>query len=225
MNKRLVIFDLDGTLLDTINDLGCAVNYALNANGFPTHLPESYPLLVGNGARKLIERALPADSCNQEIIDRLLVDFKLYYSDHATANTTPYPGIPELLDTLQNEGVQIAVASNKYQEAVTSLIRHFFPDINFTAVLGQRDNMPVKPDPSIVFNIILHTGVPKQETLYVGDSGVDMLTAGRACVDSVGVTWGFRPIEELRQNHATYIANQPADILNIVNNRNLEKYF
>lgn len=224
MDKKLVIFDLDGTLLNTISDLGKATNYALAANGYPVHHLDSYPMFVGNGVRKLIERALPPDVNDAEIIDKMIVDFKSFYSKHDTETTVPYPGIPELLHTLQEQGVQLAVASNKYQEAVTSIIAHYFPNINFSAVLGQRENVPVKPDPSVVFDIILQTGIPKHNTIYVGDSGVDMLTAGRACVDSVGVTWGFRSKKELRDNYATYIVDTPDQILDIVNNRDLEKY-
>lgn len=224
MKKKLVIFDLDGTLLNTISDLGRATNYALTANGYPPHLLESYPMFVGNGVRKLIERALPPDAYNHETVEKLISDFKSYYNSHNTETTEPYSGIPELLKALRDCDVKLAVASNKYQEAVTTIIEHYFPDIDFVAVAGQREGIPVKPDPSIVFGILLEAGIPKDETLYVGDSGVDMQTAARACIDSVGVTWGFRSKDELRKNQATYVVSNPDDIINIVNGEGLAKY-
>ena len=195
--KKLAIFDLDGTLLNSIDDLGHAANYALEKNGYPTHSIASYPFFVGNGVRRLIERVLPEDARTVNIVDRLLVHFKEYYNEHNTDFTVPYQGIPELLNKLSAHGVAIAVASNKYQQATEKLINHYFPNISFVAVEGQKDNVPVKPDPSIVFEILSKAKMPKADTIYIGDSGVDMETARRACVDSVGVTWGFRPEKEL----------------------------
>ena len=200
--KKLAIFDLDGTLLNTIEDLGYAANHALQAHGYPTHSIASYPFFVGNGVRRLIERVLPEDARTEATIDRLLITFKEYYNDHNTDYTKPYEGIPELLSLLSSRGVAIAVASNKYQAATEKLISHFFPTLSFIAVEGQKEGVPVKPDPSIVFEILAKAKTPKADTIYIGDSGVDMETARRACVDSVGVTWGFRPEKELVENHA-----------------------
>ncbi|MGN1245225.1 MAG: HAD family hydrolase [Muribaculaceae bacterium] len=214
--KKLAIFDLDGTLLNTIEDLGHAANHALEAHGFPTHSIASYPFFVGNGVRRLIERVLPEDARTEATIDRLLVTFKEYYNDHNTDFTKPYDGITELLNHLTSRGVAIAVASNKYQAATAKLIAHFFPGLSFVAVEGQKEGVPVKPDPSIVFEILAKAKTPKADTIYIGDSGVDMETARRACVDSVGVTWGFRPEKELVENHADTIVNSPADIENLV---------
>lgn len=216
MSKKLVIFDLDGTLLNTIEDLGIATNYALEAEGFPTHSMQAYPLFVGNGVRRLIERALPEDMRSTQVIDRVQARFVEYYSEHGSDHSVPYHGIPELLAALTEAGVKLAVASNKYQAAVTDLVHHFFPDIPWAAVEGHKEGVPVKPDPSIVFEILGKSPTPKDEVLYVGDSGVDMETARRACVDSVGVTWGFRPVRELRQAYATHIVTLPAAILPIV---------
>lgn len=214
--KKLAIFDLDGTLLNTIEDLGYAANHALQAHGYPTHSIASYPFFVGNGVRRLIERVLPEDARTEATIDRLLSTFKEYYNDHNTDYTKPYEGIPELLSLLSSRGVAIAVASNKYQAATEKLISHFFPTLSFIAVEGQKEGVPVKPDPSIVFEILAKAKTPKADTIYIGDSGVDMETARRACVDSVGVTWGFRPEKELVENHADTIVNSPGDIEKLV---------
>ncbi len=214
--KKLAIFDLDGTLLNTIEDLGRAANHALEVNGYPTHSIASYPFFVGNGVRRLIERVLPEDCRTAEIVDHMLVDFKDYYNEHNTDFSVPYDGIPELLGALNQRGVGIAVASNKYQQATERLVRHFFPDITFVAIEGQKENIPVKPDPSIVFGILAKAKIPKAETIYIGDSGVDMETARRACVDSVGVTWGFRPEKELVESHADNIVRKPSEILQLV---------
>lgn len=212
--KSLVIFDLDGTLLNTIADLGDACNYALRTLGYSEHALSTYNYMVGNGVRKLIERAEPdADAAT---VDKLLGLFREYYDKHCTDNTTPYPGIPELLNTLVEKGVGIAVTSNKYQEATERIIRHYFPEIPFVAILGQTEDRPVKPDPSIVFAALNEYPTPKSSVLYVGDSAVDMETARRACIESVGVSWGFRPISELRGAYADHIVLSPEEILNIV---------
>lgn len=218
--KKLVIFDLDGTLLNTIEDLGNAANYALSLNGYPTHSLASYPFFVGNGVRNLIRKALPDDMRTDSIIESLLKDFKEYYNEHNTDCTKPYDGIEELLRNLQDNGVKIAIASNKYQQATEKIIAHYFGDIDFVAVYGQREGVNVKPDPSVVFSILSDAKVPKSEVLYVGDSGVDMETARRACVDSVGVTWGFRSEKELNEYHADMIVNKASDIFDIVMKEN-----
>lgn len=214
--KELVVFDLDGTLIDSIKDLGAATNYALQANGYPAHPLENYPMYVGNGVNKLIERALPENARSEDMVKKLRVFFMEYYDFHNTEYTLPYAGIPELLRKLQDKGIKIAVASNKYDAATNKLVRYFFPDIEFIAIEGQKEGIPVKPDPSIVFSILTKADVRKQNTLYVGDSGVDMETARRAGVDSVGVTWGFRSIEELKQNFAGAIVNEPLEIMEYV---------
>jgi phosphoglycolate phosphatase len=216
--KKLVIFDLDGTLLNTIEDLGQAANYALERNGYATHSMASYPYFVGNGVRRLMTRVLPEDARDDEIVDHVLGDFMDYYNQHCTDYTRPYSGMPELLHDLRDMGVQMAVASNKYQLAVDKIIPHYFPDIDFIAVEGHREGVNVKPDPSVVFAILTKAGLAKADTLYVGDSGVDMETARRACIDSVGVTWGFRSKKELVEYHADVIVGSPVDILDVVEN-------
>ena len=216
MMKKLVILDLDGTLLNTIEDLGQAANYALEKHGFATHTIASYPYFVGNGVRRLITRVLPEDHRDDATVDTLLKDFKEYYDQHLTDCTKPYAGIREVLEQLRDSDVMLAVASNKYHSAVVRIIDHFFGDLDWVSVKGQTEGMNVKPDPSIVFAILADAQVPKAQVLYVGDSGVDMETARRACIDSVGVTWGFRPEKELVESYADYIINSPAEILKLV---------
>lgn len=215
--KRLVIFDLDGTLLNTIEDLGNAVNYAMKVNGYPEHSMTSYPYMVGNGVNKLLERALPDGERDEANVKRVRKDFSEYYGKHCADKTVPYPGIMDLLEELVRMGVNVAVASNKYQEAVTALVTTYFPHIPWAAIHGMRDGVPGKPDPSIVFNILASVPTAKADVLYVGDSGVDMETARRACVESVGVTWGFRPLKELREYNAENIVSSPEGIVQIVN--------
>ena len=213
--KKLVIFDLDGTLLNTIADLGAATNHALEQCGFPTHPISAYPRFVGSGISKLLERVLPESRRNPEQVDRLRPHFFKYYGEHMADDTVPYPGIPELLQQLTQRGVKIAVASNKYQEAVEKLIGKYFPDLPWAAVEGQKEGVPVKPDPSIVFDILGKCPTPKEEVLYVGDSGIDMETARRACVESAGVTWGFRPVSELRECLADNIVETTGQLLRL----------
>ena len=211
--KKLIIFDLDGTLLNTIADLASATNHALAANGYPQHGTEEYRFFVGNGINKLFERALPDGEKTETNVLRIRQSFIPYYDVHCVDLTRPYPGIPELLNTLQQKGIQIAVASNKYQRATGKLIPHFFPDIRFTAILGQREGIPRKPDPQIVHEIIKLAGVQPEDVLYVGDSNVDMQTALHAKVDGIGVTWGFRPRTELEEGHPFAIIDKASDLL------------
>ena len=195
--KKLVIFDLDGTLLNTIADLAESANYALKQLGYPTHDAETIRTFVGNGINKLLFRTLPDEDKTEENVMRMRTHFIPYYDAHNADLSMPYPGIVSLLEELQKKGFMIGVASNKYQEATVKLVKHYFPTIHFIEVLGQRESIAVKPDPTIVFDILKKAGVSKEETLYVGDSGVDMQTAINAGVDAVGVTWGFRPRAEL----------------------------
>ncbi|MBD5174803.1 MAG: HAD family hydrolase [Bacteroidales bacterium] len=214
--KSLVIFDLDGTLLNTIDDLAAATNHAMSTLGYPVHGLWVYPNMVGNGVAKLIERALPDDARSESTIQKALGIFKEYYNEHCCDATQPYPGITEMLQDLTARGVSLAVTSNKYEEGVTKLIHHYFPDANFKAILGSVEGMPRKPDPSIVFKALSMCPTPKSEVLYVGDSGVDMETARRACIESVGVTWGFRPIHELKEAYADHILSTPTQIISLV---------
>lgn len=210
--KKLVIFDLDGTLLNTIADLANSTNYALKVLGYPIHEPDKYIFMVGNGINKLFERALPDGEKTEENVLRVRQEFVPYYDQHNADKSRRYPGVTELLETLQTAGMQLAVASNKYQAATEKLIAHYFPNIKFTAVFGQREGIPVKPDPIIVKEILQIAKVQEEETLYVGDSGVDMQTAINAGVTSCGVTWGFRPRTELESFHPDHIVDNAEEI-------------
>lgn len=213
---KLIIFDLDGTLLNTIADLAHSTNYALTQNGFPTHPIEAYRFFVGNGINKLFERALPENERTTERIAQIRNVFLPYYDEHNMDYTQPYDGIEPLLQKLQGQNYQLAVASNKYQRATEKLVDQFFPGIPFSSVFGQRDGIPVKPDPAIIREILDITRITPAETLYVGDSGVDMQTAANSGVTSIGVTWGFRPREELEKFGAIHIADSANEILAII---------
>lgn len=215
--KKLAIFDLDGTLLNTINDLGNSTNYALRQLNLPEHPLKAYNFMVGNGIRKLMERAAP-DSDDAQI-EELLRHFREYYDCHCTDETTPYQGIVELLQELTDKGVALAVATNKYQSAAEKIIAHYFPEFNFVTVKGQVENRPTKPDPSIVFSILSEHPTSKNDVLFIGDSAVDIETARRACVENVGVTWGFRPVSELRKAYADHVVSSPAEILKYIHDR------
>ncbi len=215
--KSLLIFDLDGTLLNTIADLAESSNYALRKCGYPTHEISAYRFFIGNGINKLFERILPEGEKTQENVLKLRKYFLEHYEIHNSELTVPYPGIPELLAKLQSAGIMIAVASNKYHKATEKLAKHFFPEIQFIAVFGQREGVAVKPDPTIVHDILSLAKVTKtEEVLYIGDSGVDMQTAQNAGVDACGVTWGFRPRAELMELSPRYIADKAEDISNII---------
>ena len=210
--KKLIIFDLDGTLLNTIDDLAMATNHALAENGYPTHPVEAYNFFVGNGINKLFERALPEEARTLENVLRIRASFIPFYDVHKRDLTRPYDGILELLKTLSDNGVKLAIASNKYQLATEKLVNYYFAETPFVAVFGQRDNVPIKPDPTVVEDIRRLANAEQAETLFVGDSGVDMLTAQQAGVTAVGVTWGFRSAEELRTYNPDYLVAKPDEI-------------
>lgn len=216
MATKLVIFDLDGTLLNTIGDLAEAADHMLALRDLPRHDYAAYCSFVGNGIMRLVERALPEELRTAEYVAAARQDFLAYYIDHIDEKTTPYPGIVELLEQLQAAGIRLAVASNKFQSGTEKLIRSFFPEIRFEVVFGQRPEVALKPDPAVVEEILALTGVAREEVLYVGDSGVDMQTAHAARVRSVGVSWGFRSRAELEQNDPDYIVDRAEEILRYV---------
>ena len=215
----LIIFDLDGTLINTIDDLGQACNHALTVCGFPTHRIEDYPRLVGNGINRLIERALPQEHRNEATVLRLREHFVPYYDAHNCDLTRPYDGIPELLKALKAAGHTLAVASNKYQAATEKIVAHYFPN-TFDVVLGEREGIPRKPDPQIVWDII-HRLSPLASHLspmyYIGDSLVDAETAKAAKLPFVACTWGFCTREQLQTAQPDYTISHPLELLNISN--------
>ena len=214
--KRLVIFDLDGTLINSIGDLCVSVNQALEKCGFATHPEDAYRFMVGDGVMKLFERALPEGARTEENILRIRDLFIPFYEVHNADLSHPYEGIPELLEELQKRGVKMAVASNKYHSATLKLIAHFFPNIHFELVLGNREGVPRKPNPQIVEEILEYTKVGKNEVLYVGDTNVDMQTAKSAEVDCLGVSWGFRPKVELAAHNPLAIINNPSELIDYI---------
>lgn len=210
---KLVIFDLDGTLLNTLDDLACACNHALEQCGCPKRQTEEYKLLVGRGITNLFRGALPEGRKTEDMVERMRASFLAYYNEHKSDMTRPYDGITSMLDSLKNAGISLAVASNKYQAGTEELIAEYFSDYEFVKVLGQRDGFPIKPDAAIVFEAMEEvSGISREEVVYCGDSDVDMETGNNAGVRTIGVTWGFRSREELSARSPWLIAESPSEI-------------
>ena len=205
--KRLIIFDLDGTLLNTIGDLADAVDYVMRSRNLPEHTNAEYRQMVGGGIKRLVERALPTELAqNEQYVEECVAQFRRYYVDNIDRHTIPYDGITELLHKLQSEGVMLAVASNKFQHGTERLVAKFFGDVEFIAIEGNREGAPLKPDPEIIHTILRKAGVERSDAVMVGDSGIDIRTAIAAGIDSIGVSWGFRFAEELYEAGATLVA-------------------
>lgn len=214
--KKLILWDLDGTLINTLEDLAAAVDYALELRGLPTHSIEEYRKMVGHGVRNLVKQALEASAIanpargdastglTDAYIDSALADFREYYEAHIDVHTRPYPGIPELLNKLNAMGVKMAVASNKFQEGTEKLIQEFFPAIAFVSILGNRPGYPLKPDPEIVQEVLQKAGIGPEDAMMVGDSPTDMKTAANGGIDALAVTWGYRTLEELAGNRMVH---------------------
>jgi phosphoglycolate phosphatase len=208
-----VIFDLDGTLLDTLTDLADAANRMLVRQGLPTHPRERYRRFVGDGSRMLVTRCLPPAHRHPDAIDACLEDFLADYGRHWDVATRPYPGIPELLGALAARQRPLAVVTNKPEEAARRCLGRFFPPRTFTAVLGQRPERPVKPHPGGALEAAAALGAAPGACLFVGDSGLDMDTARAAGMHPVGAAWGFRGAEELRRHGAAAVLEAPTDLL------------
>ncbi len=211
---KYVIFDLDGTLLNTLDDLADAGNYALKTMGYPVHETEKYKYFVGNGIPRLIERIIPKN-CTKENAEKVHSLFSEYYSNHCLDKTKPYEKIPETLSALKKENIKIGVATNKDHEFSLKLIKDFFGD-TVDVVCGRKDGFPKKPDPYMVNLILEQFKADKEQTLYVGDSNVDMETAINAGLSSCGVLWGFRTEEELRESGAKYIAHSLDELFSLI---------
>ena len=216
MMNKLAVFDLDGTLLDTIGDLAEACNHMLGLRGLSSHTCEEYRKMVGNGILRLVERALPEYLRTPEYVAEARRDFVAYYIDHIDRHTHPYEGIREVLHSLQNGGWVLAVASNKFDAGTKKLIANIFPEITFKAIYGNREGFPLKPDAALLELIMKECEATVESTFMVGDSGVDIQTAKAAGVCSVGCSWGFRPRTELEENGADFIVNKPAELLQIL---------
>ncbi len=209
-----IVFDLDGTLLNTLDDLADSTNYALTQFGFPTRSVEEVRRFVGNGVRKLMERAVPAGT-DSERFEAVFDCFKRYYVEHCMVKTDLYPGIADLLHELKTAGYKIAIVSNKLQGGVDELYRHYFQDTVQVAV-GERAGTRRKPAPDMVEIALQELGVEKDEAVYVGDSDVDVATAAHAGLPCISVLWGFRDRDFLERNGAVRFADSPADILGLL---------
>lgn len=214
--RKIIIFDLDGTLLDTRADIAAACNHALQSCGYPERRLEEYNMLVGRGIYNLFRNALPEGRRSDENIMRMKGFFVPYYDEHIADTTLPYPGILEMLDRLSTEGVAFAVASNKYQAGTEALVEKFFGRYDFIRILGQREGQPIKPDPAIISEITSALPGTECEVIYCGDSDVDMQTGINAGVRTIGVTWGFRSREELEAYGPWLLAETPYDITSAV---------
>ena len=210
MAYRAAVFDLDGTLLNTLADLAASGNELLASYGMAPHPQQAYRYFVGNGSRKLMERIIPG--ATPELIEEALSRYKIIYERRLTEKTKPYDGILEMLSKLRKKGVRIAVCTNKHISAAEQLIRKYFPSGMFDAFDGDRPGVPRKPNPAHVRFIMETMGVIPEETVYLGDSGVDMQTAVNTGVLPVGVLWGFREKDELLENGAKVLLSHPSEI-------------
>lgn len=213
---QTVVFDLDGTLLNTLEDLTDAGNRLCARRGWPTHTTGQFRYLVGNGIPKLIERLAPPEHRTPAELAEALAWFQADYGAHLRDKTAPYPGIPELLARLKAAGVQLAVFSNKADPLARTIVGDYFDPSLFALVRGQRPDTPVKPAPEGTRALLAALGADPARTLYVGDSNVDVQTARNAGLDSCGVLWGFRTKEELQQEGARYLAADPAALERVV---------
>ena len=211
MRYKAVILDLDGTLLDTLTDLAEGTNYALHVNGFPERTLDEIRRFVGNGARKLIERAVP-DGQIEAALEQVRQDFNIYYKVHCKDHTGPYPGIMEMLRELARQGYALGVVSNKPDFAVQELIPEYFPDI-FASVSGEREGVAKKPAPDLILEAMKNLKADGSEAIYVGDSEVDLEAAANAGIPCINVAWGFKGRKFLEEQNAGTIIETPSEIL------------
>ncbi len=210
MSYKTAIFDLDGTILDTIDDLADTMNYVLRSSGYPERTRDEIQERVGNGILKLIIRALP-EEVSEERQRELLALFKEYYAEHCADHTRPYEGIPELLEKLKEQGVALAVVSNKADFAVKELCSRYFPGV-FQAAVGERDGVRKKPAPDSVQEVLRLLQCSPEDAVYIGDSEVDVQTAVNASMQGLAVTWGFRSEETLRKAGADRLIASPEEL-------------
>ena len=216
MPYKAVIFDLDGTLLNTLEDIGDSVNRVLEQRGLPGHELDAYRYFVGDGVGMLITRALPEAMRTEEVIRGCIEAFWAEYDQSWKINTRPYEGVPEMLDAIEARGLKMAILSNKPHEFTTRCVSELLPGRAFDPVLGQREGIPRKPDPAGALEVAGCLDVSPQDFLYLGDTSVDMRTAVAAGMYPVGALWGFRPAAELREGGARALIERPQDILNLL---------
>ena len=217
MKKELkaAVFDLDGTLLDTLEEIVQAANAGLAARGFPGHEKEKYRGFIGDGPRKLIFRALPDNARTPENIDACLALYLDAYRQAGDRHTHVFPGIPDLLNALEKENIMMAVLTNKQDDLARNCVSRFLSTWHFEVVFGLKDGVPPKPDPAGAIAVAGRLGISPEEIAYVGDSDTDMATALAAGMFPVGVGWGFRPVMELRNSGAKMILNRPVELISL----------
>lgn len=216
MQYSAVIFDLDGTLLDTLADIASSVNQVLSDNNYPTHAIAEYKNFVGEGVAVLFSRVLPPDQINDAAVMRCVEQFREVYADHWNVFTQPYDGILELLDLIEGREMKTAVLSNKPHDFTVNCVDEYLSEHPFELVLGQRENVPRKPDPSAAIEICEHLDMAPKTVLYLGDTAIDMQTAHSAGMFSVGALWGFRPEAELRAAGAGALLNNPRELFKML---------
>lgn len=211
LRYKTLIFDLDGTLLDTLADLAAATNYTLEKNGFPKRTTDEVRMFVGNGIRKLIERAVPQGT-SLAVQEQVFADFNVYYKAHCADTTCAYPGVLELLQEARSLGCQTAIVSNKADYGVQELAKQYFPGL-LDAACGEREGIARKPAPDMLLAVMQELGADKDSTIYIGDSDTDLLTAANTGIPCIGACWGFRGRAFLVEHGATILAEQVADVL------------
>ncbi len=218
MSLKAVLFDLDGTLVNTLADLCYGVNRELEKYNFPTHPEDAFKYFAGNGIPKMVERALP-DDVDEELKQKITSDFLSYYADHYADRSYAYKGVPELVKALKEKGLLIAVVTNKADEVANLVVNKCYGDI-FDFIMGQRKGLPPKPDPTAAKIVMQELGVTPDECVFVGDTGVDVLTGANSGAYPIGVLWGFREREELTENGAKSIIENPMELIEIIDNLN-----
>ena len=216
MDFKAVLFDLDGTLLDTLEDISLSMNAVLSRHGFPTHDMDAYRYFVGDGAGMLVRRAIPERIQDEEIVGKYIKEFLDGYDGGQNLNTRPYPGIEETLNGLSERRIRLAILSNKPHKATIDFVTKFLGKWKFDIVFGERDGVPRKPDPAGALQVARFFELESRKILYVGDTGVDMKTAVAAGMYPVGALWGFRSRDELENSGAKVMIKRPQEILEIV---------
>lgn len=213
---KAVIFDLDGTLLDTLDDISSSMNRALVRHGFPVHPPADYKLFVGDGMETLARRVVPADQCTESTVKSCVAAMRVEYGLHWADKTEPYPGIREMLDALATRNLILGVLSNKPDDFSKAVVARFFPAVKFGAVAGAKAGIPIKPNPASAIAMAAALGLEPGRCVFVGDTNVDMQTAVGAGMFPVGVLWGFRTGKELSESGAKLLIEKPSDLLHIL---------
>lgn len=213
---KAVLFDLDGTLIDSLSDLADATNRVLQNNGFAPRPKEAFPYYVGNGIPKMIERALPDAVKDAETVNRLTKEFLAYYGQHYADKTVAFDGMPELITDLKKNGLRLAVVTNKAQEMAEAVVKKLYGEKTFDLIFGKRADTPAKPDPTVSRSVMETFGVLPEECAFLGDSGVDMQTARNCGALPIGVLWGYRNEAELRENGVQFLIQKPKEFLKVL---------